>query len=191
MARRTDWWVKLKTPASQGHGRRGGVKVGPHSPPFPAAKFEEILETLTNHAVSLETKQRILNRAVLQCPSITIDILGQKIPSLLDSGSMVMLIRKGYFTKNIFPLLKRSAGDLTEAHSLFRLSAANNEVMPVSKYFEADVTLLGFMIPHVGFLVVKDPNTLLEPQHSTQLPGVIGCKLIRLGCEAVWESVWV
>ena len=94
-----------------------------------------------------------------------------------------MLIREGYFTKNILPLLKRSAGDLTEAHLLFRLSAANNEVMPVSKYFEADVTLLGFTIPHVGFLVVKDPNTLLEPQHSTQLPGVIGCNLIHLGCE--------
>ena len=159
----------------------GGVKVGPHSPPFPAAKFEEILETLTNHVVSLETKQHVLNRAVSQCPSITIDILGQKIPSLLDSGSMVTLIREGYFTKNILPLLKKSAGDLTEAHS-FRLSAANNEVMPVSKYFEADVTLLGFTIPHVGFLVVKDPNTLLEPQHSTQLPGVSRCNLICLGC---------
>ena len=121
--------------------------------------------------------------AVSQCPSITIDILGQKMPSLLDSGSMVMLIREGYFIKNILPLLKKSAGDLTEAHSLFQLSAANNEVMPVSKYFEADVTLLGFTIPHVGFLVVKDPNTLLEPQHSTQLPGVIGCNLICLGCE--------
>ena len=55
--------------------------------------------------------------------------------------------------------------------------------MPVSKYFEADVTLLGFTIPHVGFLMVKDPNTLLEPQHSTQLPGVIRCNLICLGCE--------
>ena len=96
---------------------------------------------------------------------------------------MVTLIHEGYFTKNILPLLKRTAGDLTEAHSLFRLSAANNEVMLVSKYFEADVTLLGFTIPHVGFLMVKDPNTLLEPQHSTQLPGVIGCNLIRLGCE--------
>ena len=170
--------VKLKTPASQGHGRRGGVKVGPHSPSSTAAKFEEILETLTNHAVSIETKQRVLNRAVSQCPSITIDILGQKIPFLLDSGSMVMLICEGYFIKNILPLLKKSAGDLTEAHSLFWLSAANNEIMPVSKYFEADVTLLGFTIPHVGFLVVKDPNTLLEPQHSTHLPGVIGCNLI-------------
>ena len=160
-----------------------GVKVDPLSSSIPAAKFEEIFQTLTNHGVSFETKQRVLNRAVSQCPSITIDILGQKIPSLLDSGSMVMLICEKYFKKNILPLLKKSAGDLTEAHSLFQLSAANNEVMPVSKYFEADVTFFGFTILHVGFLVVKDPNTLLEPQHSTQLPGVIGCNLICLECE--------
>ena len=31
--------------------------------------------------------------------------------------------------------------------------------------------------------MVRDPNKLLEPQHSTQLLGVIGCNLIRLGCE--------
>ena len=31
--------------------------------------------------------------------------------------------------------------------------------------------LLGFTVPNVGFLVVKDPNTLLEPHHNTQLPG--------------------
>ena len=97
---------------------------------------------------------------------------------------MVTLIHEGYFTKNILPLLKKSTGDLTKADSLFRLLAANNEVMPVSKYFEADVTLLGFTIPHMGFLMVKkDPNTLCEPQHSTQLPDVIGCNLIWLGCE--------
>ena len=96
---------------------------------------------------------------------------------------MVMLIHEGYFNKNILPLLNKSTGNLTEAHSLFWLSAANNEVMPVSKYFEADVTLLGFTVPHVGFLVIKDLNTLLEPQHNTQLLGVIGCNLIWLGCE--------
>ena len=77
---------------------------------------------------------------------------------------------------------------MAEAHSLFRLSAANNEIMPVSKYFEADVSVLGFRIPRVGFLVVKDPNVLLEPQHNTQLLGVIGCNLIRLGCEEFVRS---
>ena len=142
-----------------------------------------MLQTLSSNAVSFETKQRVLKRAVSKCPSVLIEFLGLKVPSLLDSGSMVMLVCKGYFTKNILPLLQSLASDLTKAHSLFRLSAANNQVMPVSKYFKADINLLSFRIPHVGFLIVKDPNTLLEPQHNTQLPGVVGCNLIWLSCE--------
>ena len=132
--------------------------------------------------MSSETKQKVMQTAVSQCPAIPIDLLGQKVPSLLDSGSMVILICEGYFTKNILPLLNNSTSELTKAHSLFWLSATNNEVIPVSKYFEADVTLPGFRIPWVGFLVVKDPNVLLEPQYSTQLLGVIGGNLIQLWC---------
>ena len=94
-----------------------------------------------------------------------------------------MLIHEGNFTKNILPLLQKPAGNLTKAHSLFQLSTTNNEVMLVSKYFEANITILGFKVPQVGFLVIKDPNTLLEPQHNTQLPGVIRCNLIWLGCD--------
>ena len=63
--------------------------------------------------------------------------------------------------------------------------------MPVSKYFEADISILGFSIPSVGFLVVKDPNTILEPQCSTQSPEVSGCNLIQLGCEEFREGIWV
>ena len=98
------------------------------------------------------------------------------------------LIREGYFIKHIQPLLNKSSSKMAEAHSLFWLSAGNNEITPVSKYFEVDVTLLGFQIPRVGFLVVKDPNVLLEPQHNTQLLGVIGCNLIWLGCEEFGRS---
>ena len=55
--------------------------------------------------------------------------------------------------------------------------------MPVSKYFEADVTILGFKVLQGGIPMVKDPNALLEPQYSTQLPGIIRCNLIQLGCD--------
>ena len=102
------------------------------------------------------------------------EFLGLKVPPLLDSGSMVTLIREAYFNKHILPLLHGTTEELAEAHSLFWLSAANNQDMPVLKYFEADVTILGFRVPSVVFLVVKDPNTVLEPQYSTQSPGVIG-----------------
>ena len=133
-------------------------------------------------------KHKLIKRAVSQCPAIPMDLLGREVPSLLDSGSMVTLIQEGYFVKHIQPLLKKSSSKMAEAHSLFRLSAANNEIMLVSKYFEADVSVLGIRIPRVGFLVVKDPNVLLEPQHNTQLPGVIGCNLIWLGCEEFMRS---
>ena len=63
------------------------------------------MKTLKSCAVSNETKQRILKRAVSQCPSITMEFLGLKVPSLLDSGSMVTLIREAYFNKYILPLL--------------------------------------------------------------------------------------
>ena len=114
--------------------------------------------------MSSEVKHKVMQRAVSQCPAVPMDLLGQQVPSLLNSGSMVTLICEGYFTKNIQPLLNKSSSKLAEAHTMFRLSAANNEIMPVSKYFEADVTLLGFQIPRVGLLIVKDPNVLLEPQ---------------------------
>ena len=142
-----------------------------------------MIQTLSSNAMSFEMKQKVMQRAVSQCPAVPMDLLGQKVPSLFYSGSMVTLRHEGYFTKNILPLLNKSPGELTEAHSMFWLSAANSEVMPVSKYFEADVTLLGFRILQVGSLVVKDPNVLLEPQHSTQLLEVIRCNLIWLGCE--------
>ena len=146
-------------------------------------RFESMLKTLSSNSVSSETKQRVLKRAVLQYLSITMEFFGLKVPSLLDFGSMVTLIHENYFNKHILPLLCSTVEDLTEAHSLFQLSVANNQVMPASKYFEADVSLLGFNVLSVGFLVVKDPNAVLEPQHSTQLPGVIRCNLIWLGCK--------
>ena len=108
-------------------------------------RFESMLKTLSSNSVSKETKQHILKRAVSQCLSITIEFFGLKVQSLLDSVSMVMLIHKNYFNKHILPLLHSTVEELTKAHSLFQLSAANNQVMPVSKYFKADVSLiLGF-----------------------------------------------
>ena len=130
------------------------------------------MKTLKSCAVSSETKQCILKRAVSQCLSITMEFLGLKVPSLLDSGSMVTLIRETYFNKYILPLLHGTVEELAEAHLFFHLSATNNQEMPVTKYFEADVSILGFGIPSVGFLVVKDPSTILESQYSARMPGL-------------------
>ena len=78
-----------------------------------------MFRTLASNFVSLETKQRVMQRAVSTCPFVTLDMQGKGVPSLMDSGSMVTLIQEGYFEKNILPLLKSSPGELSEAHSLF------------------------------------------------------------------------
>ena len=73
---------------------------------IPVSKYEDLVRTLTS-AVSLEMKQKLMERAVSQCPAVPMDLLGRQVPSLLDSGSMVTLIREGYFVKHIQPLVKQ------------------------------------------------------------------------------------
>ena len=66
---------KLKAPDPQGRGCRGGAKFDPPS----ITRFEDIFDcivnTLTSNAMSSETKQHILKRAVSQCLSITMEFL--------------------------------------------------------------------------------------------------------------------
>ena len=144
--------VKLKAPTSWGY--RGGAKVDPTVPPSPSSQFDKMFHTLVSNSVSLETKQRVMQRAISSCPSVTLDVQGKGVPSLLDLGSMVALMWEGYFEKNILPLLKTS-GELTEAHSLFRLSAANNGVMLVLRYFKADIKLLDFLSSRTQILFLN------------------------------------
>lgn len=118
--------VKVKAPASQGQRCRRGALVDPSSIISIPSKFDDMLKMLSSNAMSKETKQHVIKRAVSQCPSVSIELMGLKVPSLLDLGSMVTLVHEGYFTRNILPLLKGLVADMTEAHLLFWLSATNN-----------------------------------------------------------------
>ena len=69
--------VKLKAPTFENHG--GGAKVDPLSSPIPTARLEEMIQTLSSNTMSFETKQHVMKRAVLQCPSFPIEVLGQKV----------------------------------------------------------------------------------------------------------------
>ena len=82
--------VKIKAPAPGGH--RGGVKVDPAVPISPMLQYDELLSTLASNAVSMETKQRVMKKAVSTCPTVNLNIQGKEVPSLMDSGSMVTLV---------------------------------------------------------------------------------------------------
>ena len=47
--------------------------------------------------MSLESKQRVMQRAISNCPMVTLDIQGKGVPSLLDSGVYGYLDMGGIF----------------------------------------------------------------------------------------------
>ena len=49
-------------------------------------QFDEILETLVNNAVSLETKQRVMQRAMSSCPKVTLNVQGKGFLLSLTQG---------------------------------------------------------------------------------------------------------
>ena len=102
-----------QTKGSCSWGLQGGVKVDPTIPISPTLQYDELLSMLASNAISMETKQRVMKRAVSTCPTVNcfcLNVQGKEVPSLMDLGSMVTLIWEGYFEKNILPILKASSG---------------------------------------------------------------------------------
>ena len=48
---------------------------------------------------SMQTQFKIMKWALVRCPSIQFRIMGESVPSLLDSGSMVSLMQQGHFNR--------------------------------------------------------------------------------------------
>ena len=61
--------------------------------------------------------------------------------------------------------------------------SANEVEIPITQYFETDVTFLGLKVPKVGFSVVNKSNELLDSKHETKLPGTAGWILVKLAYE--------
>ena len=139
-----------------------------------------LLQKISSQQVSAQVKIEVMQRAVATCPKINMGCGRKVIPSLLDSGSQVTLIRQSFFEQEILPHIKPSDGEKANAHQLFQLTAANNGKLPVSMYVELDLNFLGIVVPKVGVLITQEPNELLESRHKTKLPGVVGWNLIKL-----------
>ena len=105
---------------------------------------------------------------------------GIPIPSLLDLGSDVMLLRQSYFEKHLLPKIQGVTGEKAEAHQLFHLMVANDGQLPVKMYTELDVNFLGLKVPNVGVLIIEDPSQVLDKKHQSKLPGIVGWNLIWL-----------
>ena len=63
---------------------------------------------------------------------------------------------------------------------MLNLTAANDGQLPVTKYIELGINFMGIKVLNVGFLIIDEPNKVLEMKHHTKLPGIISWNLIWL-----------
>ena len=71
-------------------------------------------------------------------------------------------------------------GLVADAHHLFNLTSASSGAIPLSRYVELDVEFLGLHVPRVRFLITQNPNKVLDPDHRTRLPRIVGWNLVKL-----------
>ena len=104
---------------------------------------------------------------------MSISAYGIQIPSLLDSGSEMLLLKQSYFDRHLLPKIKVTTSEKAKAHQLFHLTVTNHGQLPVKMYTKLDITSLGLKVPNVGILVVEDPSQVLDKKHQSKLPGIV------------------
>ena len=155
---------------------KGGSNSGPQDEDFMVC----IMKLISSQGISVKDKMEIVQQAVAKCPKISVASMGVQIPSLLDSGSKVSLIRHSYFKEHLLPKIGMPMGEKSEAHNLFNLTAANDGQLPTRKFIKWDVNFMGLKVPNVGFLVIDEPNKVLEKKTHTKLSGIISWNLMWL-----------
>ena len=143
-------------------------------------QWKSMIYQVHNASIWVETKMEIMQQAVAKCPKVCISAHGIQIPSLLDSGSEVTLFWQSYFNKHILPKIKPVMGEKANAHTLFRLAVANDGQMSIRMYTELDFTFLGLKVLNVGVLIAEEANQVLNKEHQTKLPEIVGWNIIWL-----------
>ena len=138
------------------------------------------MRSISSQGILAQDKIEIMQQPVAKSPKVSISSMGVQIPSLLDSGSKVSLICYSQFKEHLLPKIEAPTGEKSDAHILFNLTVANDGQLPVKKYVEIDVNFFGLKVPNVGFLIIDEPNRVLDKKHQTKLPGIIGWNLIWL-----------
>ena len=64
--------------------------------------------------------------------------------------------------------------------TLYLLTVINDGQMSVRMYAELDFTFLGLKVPNVGVLIAEELSQVLDEEHQTKLPGIVGWNLIWL-----------
>ena len=65
--------------------------------------------------------------AVVKSPSVELKIMGESVPSLLDSGSIVSLMQQDHFNRYFRLQLGPAEGSVADGHHIFNLTSASGE----------------------------------------------------------------
>ena len=120
------------------------------------------------------TKLEIMQHAIAESPQVSISAHVIQIPSLLDLGSEVILLRQSYFEQHLLPKIQVATREKAKVHQLFHLMVTNDGQLPVKMYTGLDINFLGLQLPNVGILFVEDPSQVLDKRHQSKLPGIVG-----------------
>ena len=173
----------MKTPSAKDQAA-GGNDHGPHDTNYET----DLIQYIHSPSILAETKLEIMQCTVARSPKVCINTHGIQIPSLLDLGSDVTLLRQAYFEKHLLPKIQEATGEKAEAHQLFHLTVANNGQLPAKMYTEFDINFLGLKVSNVGVLIVDDLTQVLDKKHQTKLPGIVGWNLIQLSYNVFVEQ---
>ena len=143
---------------------RGGTNSGPKDVDI----MGNVLRSISSQGILAQEKIEIMQQAIAKCPKISISSMGAQVPSLLHSDSNISLIHYSHFKEHLLPKIEDPMGEKSEAHILFNLTVANDGQLPMKKYTELDVNFWGLKVLNVGFLIIDEPNRVLDKKTSDQ-----------------------
>lgn len=100
---------------------------------------------------------------------VKVHISGKTFNLLVDSGSMVTILKEGAFLKHL-----QSVHQVRDTPTYLKLRAANGLEMPYKGYFETDVVIGDQVIPQRGILVQEEDTGVL----SGHTDGILGTNVL-------------
>ena len=116
---------KLKSPSAKDQAA-GVSDSGPHETNYE----EELIRSIHSASISTVAKLEIMQHTVARSHKVCISTHGIQIPSLLDLGSEVMLLRQSYFEKHLLPKIQVVTSEKADVLHLFHLTVTNDRTAP-------------------------------------------------------------
>ena len=115
----------------------------------------------------------LIEKAIGECPQISVLLGGQEVCCLIDTGAQVSTITESFFRQHF---QKKS---LVDVSTCIRITGSYGMDIPYLGYIELILTVEGEQFHNMGFLVVRDPIDQDMKQRKLRVPGVIGSNVLR------------